>query len=121
MARPCVYSSSERKERIKASKRAWALRNADKVRESVARKRNAPGYKEKRHQWYLKAKQAKLDTGFCPKPRGRPRVYGTEEERLAAKRRVQRESMQRWRAKLRAAIAASCVDDKVPTETAGCP
>ena len=101
MARPRLYSSPERKERIRASKRAWALRNTDKVRACAKRERTAPGYKEQKHKWYLKAKQAKLDAGFCPKPRGRPRVYGTEEERLAARRRTGREHMRKRRANAR--------------------
>ena len=98
MSRPRLYSSPERKERIRASKQAWVARNADKVREQHARERTAPDYREKRRRWYLNAKQAKLDAGFRPKPRGRPRVHATEEERLAAKRHKHRESMRRWRA-----------------------
>ena len=98
MGRPRLYSSPEHAERIRASKQAWAKRNADYLRAKTARARADPGYAAKRKVWYLNAKRARLEAGICPKPLGRPRVHANEEDRLSAKRRASAAYMRRRRA-----------------------
>ena len=105
MGRPAIYSPEERLARIRASKARWRDRNKDTVRAKEAVKRATPAYRE-RDREYRKAlnktrRQALLDTGWRPRPVGRPRLR-TPEEAAEIHRRGNRDYMRRRRARERA-------------------
>ena len=58
---PQKYSTPERRERILASKRAWAQRNADYRRQKNKEYSQRPEYAEQRKRWYQNWKQKQLD------------------------------------------------------------
>jgi hypothetical protein len=60
-----------------------------------------PAYRERRKELYNKKRQALLDSGFVPGPRGCPRIYSAEEARERQMTSA-RESARRSRARSRA-------------------
>ena len=69
----------ERLENKKATQKAWVLRNYDYVTAQCKRLSTRPEYQERRKELYAGKRQALLDSGFVPRPRGRPRLYEAEE------------------------------------------
>jgi len=103
--RPVIYSAEERLARVRASKAQWRERNRDAVRAKEAVYRALPETKQ-RDREYRKAlnrtrRQALLDTGWRPRPVGRPRLR-TPEEAAEIHRRGNRDYMRRRRARERA-------------------
>ena len=100
-----MYSPEERLARVRASKAKWREKNRDATRAKEAVYRALPEIKQ-RDREYRKAlnktrRQALLDTGWRPRPVGRPRIR-TPEEAAEIHRRGNRAYMRRRRARERA-------------------
>ena len=68
----------ERIENKKATQKAWVQRNYEYVTAQCKRLSTRPEYQERRKVLYAGKRQALLDSGFVPRPRGRPRLYEAE-------------------------------------------
>ena len=81
--------TSERIERRKATQKAWVARNYDFFTAQCKRLATRPEYQARRREIYSGKRQMLLESGFVPRPRGRPRLYTAEEtlERRRARRR----------------------------------
>ena len=105
MGRPAIYSPEERLARVRASKAKWREKNRDATRAKAAEKRALPEYRERENEYhkalYRARRQALLDTGWRPRPVGRPRLR-TPEEAAEIHRRGNRAYMRRRRARERA-------------------
>ena len=93
----------ERIERRKAVQKAWVGRNQDYVTAQCKRLATRPEYQERRRELYSGKRQRLLESGFVPRPRGRPRLYEAEEA-LERKRTRGRESIRCSRALARSAF-----------------
>jgi len=93
----------ERIERKKATQKAWVQRNYDHFTAQCKRLATRPEYRERRRELYSGKRQMLLESGFVPRPRGRPRLYEAEEA-LERKRTRARESMRHLRAQARGAF-----------------
>jgi hypothetical protein len=93
----------ERIERRKAVQKAWVGRNQDYVTAQCKRLATRPEYQERRRELYSGKRQRLLESGFVPRPRGRPRLYEAEEA-LERKRTRARESLRDSRALARSAF-----------------
>ena len=93
----------ERIERRKAVQKAWVGRNQDYVTAQCKRLATRPEYQERRRELYSGKRQRLLESGFVPRPRGRPRLYEAEEA-LERKRTRARESIRDSRALARSAF-----------------
>jgi len=69
----------ERLENKKATQKAWVLRNYDYVTAQCKRLSTRPEYRERRKELYAWKRQSLLESGFVPRPRGRPRLYEAPE------------------------------------------
>ena len=119
MGRPAIYSPEERLARMRASRARWRDRNKDAVRAKEAVKRATPAYRERDRQrrkaLYGAKRQALLDTGWRPRPVGRPRLR-TPEEAAEIHRRGNRAYMMRRRARERAQKALLEVESAAAPE-----
>jgi hypothetical protein len=77
----------DRKQRILASKRAWAERNREYVRKQNRENARKPENVEKRRQKYLETRAALVALGYSPK-RGRPCKNSDSLTRLACEREL---------------------------------
>ena len=100
MARTRHLTDAQRLERIQASKRAWAERNAEYLRQAAALRRLKPTYAEEKRREYALARKRMLEAGWIPNPVGRPRIE-PQAERLERQRLSHRKAMAKWRAKKR--------------------
>ena len=91
----------ERLENKKATQKAWVLRNYAYVTAQSFALGSRPEYRERWRELYNLKRQALLETGFVPNPRGRPRLYDEDEAR-ARQLTYTRESTRRTRARRRA-------------------
>jgi len=100
-----MYLPEERLARVRASKAKWREQNRDATRAKAAEKRALPEYRERENEYhkalYRARRQALLDTGWRPRPVGRPRLR-TPEEAAEIHRRGNRAYMRRRRARERA-------------------
>ena len=77
-------SPSERRRRQLASKIKWADKNREHVRAQIRELCRLPRYLEAKRRRYARKRQERLDAGWVPNPRGRPRLqFASEEERAA--------------------------------------
>jgi hypothetical protein len=83
--------------------KAWVGRNQDYVTAQCKRLATRPEYQERRRELYSGKRQRLLESGFVPRPRGRPRLYEAEEA-LERKRTRARESLRDSRALARSAF-----------------
>ncbi len=96
----------ERLENKKATQRAWVLRNHAYVTAQSSALGSRPEYRERRRELHNLKRQALLETGFVPHPRGRPRLYDEDEAR--ARQLINtREATPRPRARRRAPDGAT--------------
>ena len=93
----------ERIERKKATQKAWAQRNHAYVTAQSFALGTRPEYQARRREIYSGKRQMLLESGFVPRPRGRPRLYEAEEA-LERKRTRARESIRGSRALARSAF-----------------
>ena len=91
----------ERRLRRLESKRAWAFRNTEQVKTLNAYYRARPEYKQQRKAYLASARQAKLATGWTPKPPGRARLFDREDEHLEHVRNLTRQRVRRHREKIK--------------------
>ncbi len=96
-----TYSTPERLARIRASKRAWAQRNASYCRQKNKEYTQRPEYVEQRKRWYQNWKQKQLQNRGPPKRRGPPPTYACENDKANAHRMTSAKSMRRYRARLK--------------------
>ena len=95
------YSTPERLARIRASKRAWAQRNASYRRQKNKEYTQRPEYVEQRKRWYQNWKQRQIENRGPPKRRGPPPTYACENDKANAHRMTSAKSMRRYRARLK--------------------
>ena len=95
--------TSERIERRKATQKAWVAQNYDQFTAQCKRLATRPEYQARRREIYSGKRQMLLESGFVPRPRGRPRLYDAEEA-LERKRTRARESIRYSRALARGAF-----------------
>jgi len=92
----------ERLERQRQSRRAWADRNREYLREVWRARHLDPEFRAKRRRRWAEGRQARLEAAAePPRPVGRPRLYTPEEARerkLACMRACAARSRQRKRA-----------------------
>jgi hypothetical protein len=91
----------ERLEHKKASQKAWVLRNHAYVKAQTFALGTRPEYRERRKELYTRKRQALLESGWVPAPRGRPRLYDENEAR-ARQLITARDSARRTRERSRA-------------------
>ena len=95
-----------RLERIKISKANYRDRNRDQVRMANRLNRERPEAKERRRELYHLTRSAMVEQGLVEqRGPGRPKIYATKEEGLAARRERAVAIRERWR-ELRAQLAA---------------
>ena len=78
-SRRCL-SPAERRKRQLASKIRWADRNRDQVRAKIRELCRLPRYLEAKRRRYALKRQERLDSGWVPNPRGRPRLQFADDE-----------------------------------------
>ena len=98
MARTRILTDEQRLQRIQASKRAWAERNAEYLRQAATLRRLKPTYAEEKRREYVLARKRKMEAGWIPNPVGRPRIT-SQIERLERQRLSNHKAMSKWRAK----------------------
>jgi hypothetical protein len=74
--------SQERIERSRATQKAWVLRNYAYVKAQTFALGTRPEYRERRKELYDRKRQELLESGFVPRPRGRPRLYEADEAKV---------------------------------------
>ncbi len=97
MGRYRILSDEERLAHTRASNTAWARRNIEYLRERD--RLRAPARREQRAAAYAARRQALLDSGWVPRPVGRPRIH-PDTEALELKREANRDYMRRRRARV---------------------
>ena len=95
------YSTPERLARIRASKRAWAKRNASYCRQKNKEYTQRPEYIEQRKRWYQNWKQKQLQNRGPPKRRGPPPTYACDDDKANAHRMTSAKAMRKYRARLK--------------------
>ena len=91
-----VLTSSERKERLRDSQRRWRKRNRDQVREWRRQAaRTEAAHAIARSKYHLQRQELIAQGLLDARAVGRPCIYETEEERLAARRAQKRASSER--------------------------
>ncbi len=108
MGRFRILSDEERLAHSLASNRAWQRRNIHYLRERD--RLRAPARREQRHVAYVARRQALLDSGWVPRPVGRPRIH-PDTEALELKREANRDYMRCRRARARHETTDSATDD----------
>ena len=84
---PSMFTEEERLARIRASQARYRERNREFLREVVARSKRRPEYLEQRRHKYYAHRAALIEFGLLePRGIGRPKLYKTDEERLAARK-----------------------------------
>jgi hypothetical protein len=97
----------ERLERRKATQKAWVGRNYDYVTAQCKRLATRPEYQERRREIYSGKRQRLLESGVVPRPRGRPRLYETEEA-LREHNRIRRQELRMELLALGGAFTEAC-------------
>jgi len=105
----------DRRQRILASKRAWAERNREYVRKQNRENARKPENVAKRRQKYLETREALVALGYSPK-RGRPRKYPDSLTRLACERELCRRRQEVYRSRMRAAAVEPAAQPMEPME-----